>query len=173
MEVLFFFIFVLLVGGFIVDVLGPPLIAGIGQLITFIALVFCEAIRGIFIAMGWILAQSGKGVAWAAPRAGRAAWLGLVFLFMLADEWRRGARPDENEEESTGAGYAEEEAPARDEYEDALARFGLAPGFAQTDLNRAYKRAIRAAHPDVGGSLALAQSVNAARDLIARRHGWK
>tara|TARA_R110000868_G_scaffold37198_3_gene131835 strand:- start:360 stop:545 length:186 start_codon:yes stop_codon:yes gene_type:complete len=55
---------------------------------------------------------------------------------------------------------------------DALLLLGLTPGFKQEDLERAYKRAIRAAHPDAGGSAAQAAAVNVARDLIIQEMGW-
>jgi curved DNA-binding protein CbpA len=38
---------------------------------------------------------------------------------------------------------------------------------------RAYRLAIRAAHPDAGGSDKAAQAVNAARDLLMRCRGWR
>ena len=95
-----------------------------------------------------------------------------MFLFYLADESLRGPREQESgaEEEFDDAA---EQARERDAYAQALAFFGLAPGFTADDLSRVYKRAIRKAHPDAGGSLEQAQAINAARDLIARRMGWR
>jgi len=50
--------------------------------------------------------------------------------------------------------------------------FGLALIFTREELGRAYKKAIRKAHPDLGGSVEAAQELNVARDLIMSAHGW-
>jgi hypothetical protein len=123
----------------------------------------------------WIIAQTGHGLAWAAIQTARGAYLGCVFLFYLADEWLRGPGEQEYaaEEKQEDSDDEAEQVRERDAYASALALFGLAPGFTPDDLGRAYKRAIRKAHPDAGGSLDQAQAVNAARDLIARRMGWR
>lgn len=59
-------------------------------------------------------------------------------------------------------------------YEAALQLLKLREGhFSRSDFNKHYRRAMQAAHPDAGGSTAQAQAVNAARDLIRKRHAWK
>lgn len=45
-------------------------------------------------------------------------------------------------------------------------------GFTKQELTRAYRKAILAAHPDLGGTHAHAKSINVARDLIRAHKGW-
>ena len=48
----------------------------------------------------------------------------------------------------------------------ALALLGLVEGASEVDIRAAHRRAMRAAHPDAGGSDALAARLNAARDFL-------
>jgi hypothetical protein len=100
--------------------------------------------------------------------------IGTNFIFCVACEVLRGPGEDAPEEQGEASG-AQEEAEEADSrlYAEALALFDLKPGFTEGDLKSAYKRAIRKAHPDAGGSEEDAQTVNVARDLIAAKHGWK
>jgi hypothetical protein len=97
----------------------------------------------------------------------------LVLLFYLVDEWRRG--PPEDDEDSTADensdAEAEEECKAST-YEDALKRLGLSPEITRDALKRAYRKAIRAAHPDAGGSARAAQEVNRAYEIVLQWNGW-
>ncbi|MBR0651114.1 DnaJ domain-containing protein [Roseomonas terrae] len=65
-------------------------------------------------------------------------------------EWRDAAQPSEG---------------AMDRAE-ALAVLGLAEGATEAEIRAAYRRLMRAAHPDQGGSAWLAARLNAARDLL-------
>lgn len=178
-------ILVLLLGwivfAYVFAALAPYLLEGLRELIGFLLLCLWEVVKLLLKGLAWVLVLTGKGIGWAAARSGNGVYLGFVFIFYIADEWWRGPREDEPEEEFWGedaqaeadAQAAEEEQAEEDAaYAAALARFGLAPGFTQGDLNSAYKRAIRKAHPDAGGSVEEAQTVNTDRDLIARAHGW-
>ena len=49
---------------------------------------------------------------------------------------------------------------------EARALLGVPPGATRDDIAAAHRRLIARVHPDVGGSAALAQRVNAARDLL-------
>ena len=182
MEVFIFFILFFIFAEIIVPLIRDLVIF----LANFLALCIYEVLKLVCRAFAWVLtlafrgtvwiaARTGEGLAWAAVRIARGAYLGCVFLFYLADESLRGPREQEYaaDEEEEDAGDAEEQAREHDAYAQALARFGLAPGFTPDDLSRVYKRAIRKAHPDAGGSLDQAQAINAARDLIARRMGWR
>lgn len=109
-----------------------------------------------------------------AALAARVLWLGCEFAFFLAAEWWRGAP----EPDHSGAAWDEAEQsasspPEREAYEEALALLGLTPGVTRDALHRAWKQAIRSVHPDRGGAAGDAQAINAARDLIAARHGWR
>jgi hypothetical protein len=180
MEVFIFFIVFFIFAEIIVPLIRDLVIF----LANFLALCIYEVLKLACRALAWLLtlalrgtvwiaAQTGHGLAWAAIQTARGAYLGCVFLFYLADEWLRGPREQESATDEEDFEDEAEQAREQDAYEQALARFGLAPGFTPDDLSRVYKRAIRKAHPDAGGSLDQAQAINAARDLIATRMGWR
>jgi hypothetical protein len=56
--------------------------------------------------------------------------------------------------------------------EDAAARavLGLHAGANEKEIRAAHRRLISAVHPDHGGSAELTRRVNAARDVLLRRH---
>ncbi len=158
---------------------APIILLGLCHLIGFLFLCLWEVIKLIARALGWLIGRILRAAGTALRKCGHCLHLGLLFLFYLADEWRRGPAEEQDDgafgDEGTGDQDDAEDhggAPC-DPYEDALARLGLGPGFSPADLKRAYKQAMKIAHPDAGGSPAAAQAVNAARDFIARRHGWK
>jgi hypothetical protein len=140
--------------------LGPFVLEGAGYLIEF--LVIC-------------LRETVKLFALAVCRTAQGVWQLTVFVFILADEWRRGPREEDAPEDEDRAEEEPEESEETppDPYEDAVALLGLATGFSRTALQRAYVEKIRQAHPDAGGRTKQAQAINAARDLIAARKGWK
>ncbi|WOS62032.1 J domain-containing protein [Sinorhizobium fredii] len=159
---------------------APIILLGICHLIGFLFLCLWEVVKLIARALAWLIARIFRGAATALRKCGHGLRLGLLFLFYLADEWRRGPAEEQDDGASDDEGADDQEErqdrgglPPRDPYADALTRLGLNPGLTLSDLKRAYKQAIRLAHPDAGGSAAAAQAVNAARDVIARRHGWK
>ena len=51
---------------------------------------------------------------------------------------------------------------------DARAILGVGAGARRTDIDGAYRRLIRLAHPDNGGTVGLAAHLNAARDRLTR-----
>jgi len=51
----------------------------------------------------------------------------------------------------------------------ALATLGLPPGANADAVQAAWRRAIKTAHPDAGGSAAAASAITAARDLLLAR----
>jgi hypothetical protein len=131
------------------------------------------ALKGVCIGAWWLLGQFAIATARLAVSAGHSTVLGLMLVCAVADECWRGAQeeeqPDAEQEDSAG----DDEEPSPDLYAEAMALLGLAPGFDEADLKRAYKRVIRRAHPDAGGSVEEAKEVNLARDLVAQCHGWK
>lgn len=103
------------------------------------------------------------------------ARLGIIFVFYLLDEWLRGPRGEAASTGETPSSEDEDEGQADLEvaYAGACLRLGLMPGFTRAELRRAYKETMKSAHPDAGGSVALAQGVNEDRDFIMRYHDWK
>lgn len=148
----------------------PALVRGIGYLIGFLFICLWEVMKFVFRAAVWLLRHGAAGL----MRAGHGLRLAHLFLFYLADEWRRGPREDANaaEEEFSGAVPDDDEPSAADAYDRALALLGLAPGFTQAALKRAYRAAISRTHPDAGGTDDAAQAVNGAYALILQTHGW-
>jgi hypothetical protein len=54
--------------------------------------------------------------------------------------------------------------------EEAYQILGLQPGAGRAEIMEAYRRLMKAVHPDAGGSAYLAARVNAARDKLAAKH---
>ncbi|UEM04745.1 hypothetical protein JL101_004700 [Skermanella rosea] len=130
--------------------------AALLHLLAFLLMCLCEALALLFRAVLWPLC---KGLF----RLLRSAFL---ILFYFADELRRGPEREDRTDEPAEPEFL-------DLYAQAAARLGLPPVFEAAELERAYRQAIRKAHPDAGGSVGDAQEINAARDLIVRARGWK
>ncbi len=64
------------------------------------------------------------------------------------------------------------DAPCFDPYRSAREILGLPESFSKEEFIKAYRKAIRRAHPDCGGTTERAQAVNEARERIAARHCW-
>lgn len=151
----------------------PLALQGIAYAIGFLLLCAWETAKllgRLLFTLGWLLfASPARGLWWLAGRIERGVHLGALFLIFIVEEWWRGPGAEEQEDGHAGGG---EQATGETRYAAALARFGLPPEFTRADLDRAYKHAIRKAHPDAGGSLAEAQAVNADRDLLMSARGW-
>jgi hypothetical protein len=103
--------------------------------------------------------------------ARKGAWTGLIFLVYLAAEILCTAQEEPEEEEQQEEAGPDED--AQDAYAAARALLGLPLSFSEDELTTAYRRAIRKAHPDTGGTAEAAQAVNAARSTVMRERGWK
>ena len=127
----------------------------------------CYLLECFGVAIGYLFKGLFRAIAWLA----RASWRGVLFLALRARESGRGpASHDTGDDGAEDAGP--DPRPAPDPYQAALGLLGLEPGFSRLALGRAYKHAMRQAHPDAGGSTRKAQAVNAARELLMRAHGW-
>lgn len=131
----------------------------------------CYLIECFGVALGYLFKGMFRAIGWLAKQSWRGVSQGTLFLAFLAQEWWRGAASEDE------GGRIDEDEPAgpfagQDPYHAALGLLGLAPGFSRPALNRAYKQAMKHAHPDAGGSSRKAQAVNAARELLMRAHGW-
>lgn len=132
----------------------PLLFEGIGGLIRFLALALGLAFVAIVKSLALLLLLLFR----MARLAGRSAWMAGIFAYFLAAEILRGDEP-----EGSAAGAEDDDA---DLYQAALTLLGLPPRFTRAELDAAFKKAIRKAHPDAGGSVGQAQAVNTARDLL-------
>lgn len=82
---------------------------------------------------------------------------------------------------NSGTGPEGEEAgeetgtPPRDAYADALAMLGLPSdsAFTNAEFKAAYRMRMKEVHPDITGDQSLATQLNAARDIVLARKGWK
>lgn len=173
MELLLIFFGWIIFSHVIAEVL-PELVRGIGYLIGFLLLCLWEVLKFAFRAALWLLRHGAIAIVWAVRVAARGLHLGFLFLFYFADEWRRGPQDEAGapDEEFSGAAPDDDGTSPADAYAQALALLGLTPGFTRAALKRAYRAAIRKAHPDAGGSAQAAQAVNAAYELILHAHGW-
>lgn len=133
----------------------PLIFEGIGALLYFLALAAKVAVvalvKLVLRAIG--LLPHGLGLAC------RGVRLGAIFLYFLIAEVLGG-------DEQDAAHRDEQEESDEDLVKAALLLLGLPPHFTRTELDAAYKQAIKKAHPDTGGSAEQAQAVNAARDLL-------
>jgi hypothetical protein len=146
------------VGGSIFAAILPWLAEALWYVGAFLLLCLKITLRLTGIALWW-LATDGRRHAAAGIRAA------YLFTRIFWEEWQRPAG-----ETGAEAGNA---APGEDDlFESALTLLGLPRAFTRDELSAAYKKAIRRAHPDAGGSTEMAAAVNAARDLIIARRGW-
>lgn len=148
----------------VVAAIVPPLIELIPELFAFLFQCLWAVIKLLFRASFWLLLQTAR----AACLVARALWLAHVMLFFVMQEWQRGALQDEE----AAADHFPNDESEQDGYTAALELLGLTPGFTQKALKSAYRVAMRAAHPDAGGSAQAAQAVNGAYELILHAHGW-
>jgi hypothetical protein len=91
----------------------------------------------------------------------RGQWLGAACLVALS-VWLAQAAGSPAEGGSRASGGSMNETEAR-------AMLGVAPDAGRTEIESAYRRLIRQAHPDHGGSSGAAARLNAARDRLLKR----
>lgn len=119
---------------------------------------------GLLVLIGVGLVVTGRLAGLFAVAAGLAPWIGRALR--LHGLWRmvRGDRAGRGESGSsprTGGDGAMTEAQA---YEI----LGLSPGAGPDEIAEAYRRLMRANHPDAGGSTWIATRLNQARDILLR-----
>jgi hypothetical protein len=123
-------------------------IGTIKALLTWIA-----AIGGMLLALLLILTGRGGTAIFALSLLGPMLWNRL-----------RPSGPT-----ATASGGQARQSAASMSREEAYEVLGLAPGASDSDIQAAYVRLMRAAHPDTGGSDWLAARVNMARDVLLGR----
>jgi len=125
----------------------------------------------LFAALLVILPAAATGLGRSIPVATHGVTrLSLLLWFILLEAGQGRARREDEEKDPVtprsdddGGGIAA-----------ACARLGLPiDGFGEDDLKRAYREAIKRAHPDQGGSAAETRAVMRARERIRQHFGWK
>ena len=178
------FVYILLFAclfGFVLAIVIPLALRLMMYVVMFLAIVIGTALKFVIKGLLWVAIRTGKGLWWVVSRAsvlaGRGIHFSALLLYFLIEEKLRGAREEQSDEEwddeyEPSFDDEADEVAALSDLEAAHALFGLALTFTCEELGRAYKIAIRKAHPDLGGSLRQAQELNVARDLIMSAHGW-
>lgn len=129
----------------------------------------CYVAECFGVALKYLFKELFRGILWLAQRS----WRSVRNVASRAQESGHGpASEDTDEAEDAAEDEQPAPRPAPDPYQVALGLLGLEPGFSRAALTRAYKQAMKHAHPDAGGSTRRAQAVNAARELLLRAHGW-
>ena len=82
------------------------------------------------------------------------------FLDRYHSNWRES---DQQEESGQSRNTSSFESMTR---EEAYQILGLEPGASREEIHRAWRRLVKAVHPDSGGSAFLTAKINAARDLL-------
>jgi len=92
--------------------------------------------------------------------------LGLLeaYLDRRIPDWRSG--PDMDEDAGLGAAQGSGGMTEKEAYEV----LGLAAGASEAEVREAHRRLMKRMHPDAGGSAFLAGRINAAKDVLLRRH---
>lgn len=125
------------------------------------------------------------GRAIAGPHAGRS--LDEIDVGWLARAWREAPDPDSallleayldrrdpawrehlDQHAHTRHGGAADSGPMTEQ--QAYQILGLEPGAGPAEIRQAHRRLMKHMHPDRGGSTRLAARINAAKDLLLRRH---
>lgn len=93
--------------------------------------------------------------------------LGLLeaYLDCRIPDWRSG--PDMDDDAGLGAAPS----PGSMTQKEAYEVLGLAPGASEAEIREAHRRLMKRMHPDAGGTAFLAGRINAAKDVLLRRHG--
>ncbi|WP_091739163.1 J domain-containing protein [Phenylobacterium immobile] len=121
--------------------------------------------RPMMMRRGWRLLAAPAAMvlfavaAWSAMRGGwgLSVVLSVVGLWLSAAVRRPSPRPQSRPPKEDGMSLGE-----------ARAMLGVPETATETDIDAAYRRLMRTAHPDAGGTEGLAAQLNAARDRLKR-----
>jgi len=89
-----------------------------------------------------------------------SASLLVSFLDRYHHNWRESVDPDSFGKQDSGSGF---EAMSKKEAYQIL---GVEPGASQQEIHQAWRRLIKAVHPDHGGSAFLTAKINAAKEVL-------
>jgi hypothetical protein len=94
----------------------------------------------------------------------RASALLEAYLDRRSPDWRAGF--DMDDDAGLGAAPSSGAMTQKEAYEV----LGLAPGASEAEIREAHRRLMKRMHPDAGGTAFLAGRINAAKDVLLRRH---
>jgi hypothetical protein len=145
-----------------------PLLLGLATLLVLLWALgaFSRAQVATIKAFGiWVVAIGGLLFACLLALTGRElpALAALAMLGPLVWSWVAESRRPAQRRSGAGSRAAVGSAMTR---EEAYAVLGLQPGASEVDIRAAYRRLMRLAHPDGGGSDWLAARINRARDVL-------
>jgi len=102
-------------------------------------------------------------------------WTIVIFFYFLVAESLGGnsSRPNDHDQETETEDHLAEQEALNNAYAQALTLLGLQAGCTRKILNVAFKKAMETAHPDKGGTHEKALEVNAARNIIKTKNGWR
>lgn len=158
------------------DGIIAALAKGVWAVIGPIAGLIAAMVRVFSSALSHVTASARQRIREATNRLLLVGYDGLRLIAYLAIEFVRGLLSGADEEEVDDEDTEQEDDDgAQDEctYASACALLGLSERCERDALIKAYRLAIRTAHPDRGGSTQQAQAINKARARIARHNGWK
>jgi hypothetical protein len=116
-----------------------------------------RALIGLRTAGALVAALAAAGAVAAGLRGAWLVSLGLIVVSVwLGQNARRGPGPRSPDGEATGGMSLDQ----------ARGILGVASGATRAEIEAAYRRLIRRAHPDQGGTSGLAAQLNAARDRL-------
>jgi len=154
-----------------------PLLLGLLLLVTVVLLAkwYLEAdVKTLKTSLRWTGIALGLGVVLVLAGTGRLQ-IAVVFLFgLVAWAWRvfnvvRMVRTMMGAVRGNTGKRRDNGVTAMDEAE-ALRVLGLSAGASEDEIKVAHRRLMLQIHPDHGGSDYLAGKINAARDVLLRRH---
>ena len=154
-----------------------PLLLGLLLLVTVVLLAkwYLEAdVKTLKTSLRWTGIALGLGVVLVLAGTGRLQ-IAVVFLFgLVAWAWRvfnvvRMVRTMMGAVHGNTRKRRDNGVTAMDEAE-ALRVLGLSAGASEDEIKVAHRRLMAQIHPDHGGSDYLAGKINAARDVLLRRH---
>lgn len=137
-------------------------------LLGWLGLVLAAVVRLFFAVLAVILPAAAIGIGRALSLLLIVAGRGALLVWFIVLEARGGGAHGDGDNR-TGP----EPATSSSGIAEACALLGLPEtGFTPDDLKRSYRRAIKQAHPDQGGSAADTRAILNARERINEHFGW-
>jgi hypothetical protein len=150
--------------------IAPGVLEAVAAILQAIIMIVGVTLVVLFRVIVTIGTLANKHLKMPKPQIGRLA---LLIGYVLLELFRR-SEPEPDFEPDSGEDPSPELEPRpQDKIAWALATLGLTrDDLTPETLTRAYRQAMRAAHPDITGSEEDAVRINRARDAIRKHFGW-